>query len=339
MEIIEIPVRGETDIGHVRRTAQGLAADFGFSATGIAELAIAATELATNLVTHGAVEGVISLKAIGANRARAFEIVSNDQDPGIADIGGALRDGTTSRPDSLGSGLGAVRRSVDRLDVLSLLPGDCDGGPPGTIIAARKWLDSPPAAAPLDYSAWTRPIAGLTANGDAAAFVEVGEGLLVALADGLGHGPDAALASEAAMRFIRGNPDRDFEWLFNRLNGILRHTRGAAITLARIDLARRRLLHAAVGNVEMRVHPAPASHHAARPGIVGIAAAPRLKVRELAWPAGTTLALYSDGIAEGWDLGAIAVRASHRASLMCHLIARDHARATDDATVAVVYDR
>ena len=196
-----------------------------------------------------------------------------------------------------------------------------------------------PISTPFDCGVWTRPIAGLSANGDSAAIVESGRSVLIALAGGLGHGPDAALASEAATGFIRRHHDRDFEWLFDRLNGILRHTRGAAIALARIDLAERRLVHGAVGNVEMRVYPVPERHHAARPGIVGVAAAPRPRVREFAWSPGAMVALYSDGIAEGWNLGATAKRASHHASLMSHLIARDHARSTDDATVVVVRER
>ena len=335
--MIEVPVRGETDVGHVRRTIQGLAVDLGFDATGVAELAIAATELATNLIMHRAVEGAITVAAIGADRRGGIEIASNDRGPGIADIGVALRDRTSTRSGSLGSGLGAVDRLVDRLDVISSVQGGVD--PPGTIIVAQRWLDSRSDSSPFDCSVWTRPIAGLKANGDAAAIIENGDSIVIALADGLGHGPDAALASEAATGFVRRHHDRDFEWMFDRLNGILRHTRGAAIALARIDLVGRRLIHGAVGNVEMRVHPLPERHHATRPGIVGVAAAPRPKVRELAWPPGAALALYSDGVAEGWDLGEMARRASHRASLMGHLIARDHARSTDDATVVVVRDR
>ena len=338
MEMIEVPVSGESDIGHVRRTAQGLATDLGFGPTGVAELAIATTELATNLVVHKAVGGVITLAALGEDRARGIEIASNDRGPGIADIGLALRDRASTRTDSLGSGLGAVGRLVDRLDFVSTVPGGRNDDSPGTIIVARKWLDSPPVLSSLDYSVWTRPIPGLTVNGDATAFIEGGDGLLVAVADGLGHGAEAALASEAAIGFIRHHHDRDIEWLFDRLHGVLRSTRGAAIALARIELAPRRLIHAAVGNVEMRVDPVPQRHHAARPGVVGVAAATRPKVRELAWPKGATLALYSDGIAEGWNLGKTAAHSSRRASLMCHLIARDHARSTDDATVAVVHD-
>jgi serine phosphatase RsbU (regulator of sigma subunit) len=228
---------------------------------------------------------------------------------------------------------------VDRLDIISSVDGDHCTGTPGTVIVAQKWLDSPPDSSPLEYSAWTRPIAGLAVNGDAAVFIEDADGLTVALADGLGHGPEAALASAAAMDLIRRHHGRDFDWLFRRLHGALRHTRGAAITLARIDLARRRLIHGAIGNVAMRVHPAPDRYHAAQPGIVGVGAVTPPKVRDLAWPVGAKLALYSDGIAEGWNLEETAARTSQRASIMCHLIARDHARSSDDATVVVVLDR
>lgn len=89
----------------------------------------------------------------------------------------------------------------------------------------------------------------------------------------------------------------------------------------------------------MRLHPAPDRYHPARPGIVGVGAPTAPKVRDFAWPVGAKLALYSDGIAEGWNLEETAACASRRASIMCHLIARDHARSHDDATVVVVLDR
>jgi hypothetical protein len=55
---------------------------------------------------------------------------------------------------------------VDRLDVYSSVGGNGEDGPPGTIIAARKWVDSPPAAAPFDSGMWTRAVPGQTVNGD-----------------------------------------------------------------------------------------------------------------------------------------------------------------------------
>ena len=169
MEMIALPVLGESDIGHVRRTTQVLAAGLGFDPTGVAELAIAATELATNLVSHAAVEGVITLAAFGDTPSPGIEIVSNDRGPGIADIDLAFSDRTSTRADSMGSGLGAVRRMVDRLDVYSSVGGNGEDGPQGTIIAARKWVDSPPTAAPFDYAMWTRAVSGQTVNGDGAA--------------------------------------------------------------------------------------------------------------------------------------------------------------------------
>ena len=77
-----------------------------------------------------------------------------------------------------------------------------------------------------------------------------GSRLVVAVIDGLGHGPDAADAAGRAAEVVEAHPDERLETLVERCHEALRSTRGAAITMASIDAAADELVWLGVGNVQ-----------------------------------------------------------------------------------------
>src|SRR5207244_9898245 len=140
-------------------------------------------ELASNLLPHGH-GGTLTLTGVVEEGRVGLQITSQDRGPGIADVAQALTDGF-STVGSLGYGLGAVNRSMDVLDMTSQ-PGQ------GTRIVCKRWA-RPAAQRPLsgwlDCGAATRahPLMG-GINGDAFVLKQWGEGALVGVIDGLGHG-------------------------------------------------------------------------------------------------------------------------------------------------------
>ena len=122
----------------------GIAFQFGRShgldATRARELAIAASELVVNAVRHAG-GGVMELRL----RDGAVELCVRDEGPGIPNVDAALRDGWSrgrallpcdSRRHGLGSGLGAVARLMDDLEVH--VAGAAGARTKGTTIIARK---------------------------------------------------------------------------------------------------------------------------------------------------------------------------------------------------------
>jgi serine/threonine-protein kinase RsbT len=104
------------------------------------ELALAASELASNVARH-AYHGTLELRLVNAPRRHVL-MVCRDSGPGIADFALARRDGYTARGplapetprrEGLGLGLGAVERLVDQLEVSSIVG-------TGTTIVARKYV-------------------------------------------------------------------------------------------------------------------------------------------------------------------------------------------------------
>jgi serine/threonine-protein kinase RsbT len=113
-----------------RRLARELARGIGFDAIGAEEIALATSELATNLVRYGRA-GEIRLRRIDDGADAGLQLESGDVGPGIGDVDEAMRDGFSSG-GGLGSGLPAVRRLMDEFGIVSQ--------PTGTHVIARKWL-------------------------------------------------------------------------------------------------------------------------------------------------------------------------------------------------------
>jgi hypothetical protein len=150
---------------------------------------------------------------------------------------------------------------------------------------------------------------------------------VVAIADGLGHGP---MARQAAVRFIEFVAARPLGSLPSALEGAsrdLRSTRGAAAALLRLSDARAEF--AGIGNIAFAAHSRQRVLATSVPGIVGRAGRhARPFPFELA--SGDMVVLYTDGVRSGFDAAEFAVHPvlSQAAD---DLIAR-YGKDSDDAT-------
>src|SRR5262249_15966670 len=111
-------VVGPSHAGEARRVAVELAASLGLNETDRGRLAIAATELATNIVKH-AQHGKMLYESVRHNGSTGVRILSLDKGPGIPNVADALQDGYSTYGSS-GNGLGAVRRLSTVFDLYSM---------------------------------------------------------------------------------------------------------------------------------------------------------------------------------------------------------------------------
>ncbi|MFI0240208.1 ATP-binding SpoIIE family protein phosphatase [Streptomyces sp. NPDC016845] len=293
-----------------RREAAALATRIGLAESRVAEVSLAVTEIATNLVRH-ADDGAIALRTSRMGNHAAVECLCLDTGPGIADVTGAVRDGYSSG-GTLGIGLGAIERLADTFDVHSL-PGR------GTALLARFH-----AARPLSYglsgdrgtgdgevrpvaAGLTRPISGETVCGDTWA-VRIGADdaggdgpMMVLMCDGLGHGPLAARVGERARQIFRQSAAVHPGDVLRQLHEGLRGTRGAALAVARVDRRAGRVDLCGVGNISAFV--VEASRRSAllsHPGIVG-AQIPTVRTYSADLAAGSALVMHSDGLHQRWS--------------------------------------
>ena len=299
-----------------------------FDETRAGRLAIVVTEAATNIVKH-ATEGEILLRPIETEGHCGVEVIAIDSGPGMASIDALMADGT-STAGTYGVGLGAIRRQADSFDIYSA-PGK------GTVVLMVVWCaDGPVPETGWELGAVCVPIPGEEECGDTWGVSYSHGGISVVVADGLGHGPEAAIASTAAvdvsLDFDKGSPGARLE----DAHGALRATRGAAVAIADIDSYTGKLAYAGVGNIAASiVSNGPRRHLLSHNGIVG-SNLRKVQEFEQAWDSSSLLILHSDGINTRWDLAAYPGLAFNHASVIAAVVYRDFVRGRDDSTVVVI---
>lgn len=125
-----IPIASEVDIVLARQEGRNLAAQLGASASEMALIATAISEVARNIVSY-ARQGEIVLRMVEGSQ-RGISVVARDQGPGIADIDRAMRDGY-STGGGLGLGLPGARRLMDEFSIVSEVG-------KGTTVSMTKWV-------------------------------------------------------------------------------------------------------------------------------------------------------------------------------------------------------
>ncbi len=294
-ESVWIRVEEPSTCASVRRRAAELARQVQLADDQIEEVAVAASELATNLVKH-AREGSVLLRVLRRSGTAGVGVLTLDHGPGTRDIAALSVDGVTTT-GTLGIGLGAVRRFADRLDLHSV-PGL------GTVVSAEFWRAEKHAEdvthGSVVFGALLRPLAGESVCGDAYAHRAVPGGSLVMMADGLGHGPMAARASDAAVRAFLGSRQTAPRHVLDDLHHALKDTRGAAVAVGLADHHSRTLTYGGIGNIVGRVvDAADSSQLASQPGIVGHNA-PSVREIEIPLAGGQWLVMHSDGLTDRW---------------------------------------
>ncbi|WP_374672890.1 ATP-binding protein [Ideonella sp.] len=332
-----IAVQEATQVGQARRAAMQLAHELGFDETAAGRVGLAATELGTNLVKH-ARGGRLMLAAVdgaGADDGEALvELISVDDGPGIADLPRALADGF-STAGTLGGGLGAVRRLARCFDAYSR-PGA------GSVFLARLGARSGPAGAAGDAAAHRQMGAvmvcapGESVCGDGWAVGWADDDVSVLVADGLGHGPGAAQAAEAAVDAFARGPAGAADALVERLHAALGGTRGAAVAVARVPGPGGALAYAGAGNICGRLfHGLRDQSLPSQPGTAGFALRRvRGAVYDCVRPA--LLVMHSDGVTTRWSLPEDRGLLARHPSLLAAWLCARHARGNDDATVVAV---
>jgi hypothetical protein len=254
-----------------------------------------------------------------------------DRGPGVARIEDCLRDGYSTK-DTAGTGLGAISRLADEFDVYSQ-PGK------GTCLVARVYSssESRPRSTQHLFSigAVQVPVRGESQCGDNWGLREENGCVALMVADGLGHGPDAAEASKEAIAVLMRSTDLAPVVLLERVHQALRGTRGAAVAVARIEAAQNELHFAGVGNISaMIITPGSTQHLVSHNGTAGH------NVRKFqnfayAWPTNGLLVMHSDGITTSWRLDLYPRLSEHHPSLVAAVLYRDASRGRDDACVVV----
>jgi phosphoserine phosphatase RsbX len=188
----------------------------------------------------------------------------------------------------------------------------------------------------LDWGVAARPLDGEAESGDRAVVVVTADVAVVAAIDGLGHGREAARAAERAVETLRVVTDEPLAALAERCHEALRHSRGAALSVARFSARDDTVTWTGIGNVEGRlVHSNGSSVSveslvSAR-GIAG-GDVPQLTDTTLPIHRGDVVLLATDGIDAAF---ADSLRPYGTADELADRVLADYSKAHDDALVVV----
>jgi anti-sigma regulatory factor (Ser/Thr protein kinase) len=320
-----------SDTSAARRIGQKLAESLGFGETRAGQLAIIITEAATNILKHAG-HGALYIGPAQSEAAPGVDVLAVDDGPGIADFANSAVDGV-STAGTAGTGLGALQRLSDEFDFYSARG-------KGTAFFMRVWRDAePPARRPIVVGGLTLPLAGEDECGDGWAVGCHERGTTMLAADGLGHGPQAAQAANAAIGALERHRELGAAAVIDRAHEALRITRGAALAVAHVDCEHNELRFAGIGNISAVVYDdngrrALVSHN----GIVGHNVR---KVQEFAVPfvPGALCIMHSDGVQTSWDLNSYPGLRMRHPALVAAVLMRDFIRRRDDAMVLAVRRR
>jgi anti-sigma regulatory factor (Ser/Thr protein kinase) len=236
-----LPLVDVASVSLVCERVRALGAECRMPEKALASLVIVASELAHNGLAHG-VRAAIAVRAIERAGVLGLEVVAADSGSGIQDPERAFL-GAPRNTGSLGVGLAGVRAMSDEVDV------DVRLGE-GTCIWARKFASS--VERRREVGILGRPHPSERISGDQARFVRSAESLLLMVADGLGHGPEARTAADRAMAGVRRLALLPVGEILAGCDSDLLGTRGAVMAALRIEEPEGRAEVASAGNVTTR---------------------------------------------------------------------------------------
>jgi anti-sigma regulatory factor (Ser/Thr protein kinase) len=326
--MISVVVNDESQVAEARREATAIARQHGFNEVDAGRVALVTTELATNMIKH-ARGGEILVGPDEGGGKNGIQVLALDKGRGMANVEACLADGYSSA-GTAGHGLGAVIRQSTFVDIASWPE-------IGTAVLVRiepgktRRSDETPHSS---FGAVSVAKLGEDVCGDSWAIDQSGTTTTLFVADGLGHGPNAAEAAVEAVRLFRHFRGHQLSTLLEYINGGLRATRGAAVSIARHDPLSRQVIFVGVGNVAGALSSKNELRRmVAMPGTAGYNVR---KIQPFQYPFESGLViLCSDGLSTSWTLDRYPKLDAAHPTLIAGVLYRDFGRRRDDATVLV----
>ncbi len=307
-------VNSEADATRTVVAAHRFCRELGLTEIDAQVVSTAVSELSRNILKYAGC-GEIMLQDAEHGSSRGIIVTARDRGPGIADVDIAMQDHFSSS-GTLGLGLPGVRRMMDDFTINST-PGEL------TEVRCLKW-DRPPLrdarilpghrpcarnATPqdgddcmdLEAAVFSRPCHGERLNGDAAMIERRGHLMMIAVIDGLGHGPEAHRVSSAACDYLKHRWSQDVVATTRALHDEMRGSLGAVAGIAVVDTRSGQVNFSGIGNINYRVFGQRNLRLLSMAGNLGHQIrSPRQEQHTLAND--DVVLMYSDGITDRFDL-------------------------------------
>ena len=313
---LALTVAGTSQVDSTRRAVAARAQRVGFDEAGAANVGVVAARMASSLVDKSA-KGLLLVNALAEGDVAGLELIALDGPADHAEI----------------------------LAAIATLVASSDSYPvPGQRAAsmARLWTRPLPAGDVSSASGIGTiciPAPGESVCGDGWWAESTADRAIIALADGLGHGPVAHQAAQKAMTIARAHNGLKPNALMALIHEGLHQTRGAAVLVVEVAWARQTLTCCGVGNIAGTiVTPTDMRGLVSQHGTAGMNKV-RLQEFSYSFPTGALLVLHSDGLKTGWHLDRYPGLVQRQPCLIAAVLYRDFVRGRDDTTVVVLKGR
>lgn len=315
----------------IKKEAHALAVAHEFSEKRTAELDIIVAELTSNLYKY-AKGGEILIGAFGQNEATFIELICLDDGPGIADLSRVMADGY-STTNTMGHGLGSIKRLSDEFDIYSARGS-------GTILVSRVHKNERPGRKvrhPMQVRGIVVAKPGESISGDGCYFKSSGNFFKMMLADGLGHGPEANLAVNEAVKAFKTCPFHSPVEIIRYIHPEVRKTRGLVGTIIVFNLENKTFSVAGVGNISLKMEgPLQSKNQLSYNGIIGHNIPNTMNDLVQKLTDYNHFTLCSDGIKSRWDLQKYPGINRTDLTIQAAAIYKEFSRRTDDMSVLIV---
>jgi len=313
----------------VRSEIKKIAASVGFSSKRMAEFEIVISEITSNIVKHTTKGAEILVKII-AGQNPGIEIISIDAGPGMESVSNMMEDGISST-NTLGNGLGAIKRLSDEFDVFSMKDW-------GTVLLSRVFGKKPePGKKNIETGIIMLAKEGEVLCGDDYHYTIKGNSIRMAVCDGLGHGKDAHQAAEQCLKIFADNSLLPPSEQIKVVHAGAKRTRGAVMYITQIDFSNKQVTYCGVGNITSKIITASkAKYCTSYNGIVGHSIPNTINNHSVQCNKNDLFVIHSDGLSSRWDLQKFPGILKHDRSIIAAVLYKDFCRKTDDVTVAVI---
>lgn len=190
----------------------------------------------------------------------------------------------------------------------------------------------------IEWGLTTMPLRGQAVSGDSYIIKPFPNCILMAVVDGLGHGYEAAAASEIAIATLDTYANEPITPLVRRCHEALKGTRGVVMSIASFNLIDKMITWLGVGNIEGILLREDAKSVISRERLLLRGGAlgyqlPPLKESSIPVITRDTLIFVTDGIRSGFENG---LKLSDKPQQIADNIMAQFAKGTDDALVLVV---
>lgn len=323
-----IPIYDEASVSSIRTRVRETGQRSNTTGEVIETTALIASELAHNHLSHAS-QGYLTVKPVEREGVKGLEVVAADLGPGIETPAAAIL-GEGKHTGSLGAGLAAVCRLADEVRFDNRI-GE------GLCVVARKF--EAVAAASSEFAIMSKPYPGQPVSGDDAIVIPSQAGFVAAVADGLGHGPEAREASNRAVEVLRKNTQAGLDQIALSINSELSGTRGCAIGITRFQRQDAALEYVSAGDVQAQLyHWRDAHFFTPMPFMLGVGQMKpqKIRVERVTVQSRSVLVMFTDGLKSRTHLkGELEMLRQPPIAIAEHLL-RTQSRPDDDALVCVI---